>query len=91
MIRKYRKKPVEIEAVQFDDTIETWKLLTEWSDGAVCDYVEPNETPTGRAICYIETLEGKMKCDEGSYVIKGVNGEFYACTEDVFDKTYEEV
>lgn len=27
----------------------------------------------------------------GDYIIKGVNGEFYPCKPDIFEKTYEEV
>ena len=40
---------------------------------------------------YIKTLEGDMFAPIGSYIIKGVNGEFYPCREDIFEKTYEEV
>lgn len=40
---------------------------------------------------YIETLEGTMKASVGDYIIKGVNGEFYPCKPDIFEKTYEEV
>ena len=39
----------------------------------------------------IETLEGTMKASVGDYIIKGVNGEFYPCKPDIFEKTYEEV
>lgn len=42
-------------------------------------------------IMYIETLEGTMKASVGDYIIKGVNGEFYPCKPDIFEKTYEEV
>ena len=38
----------------------------------------------------IETLEGVMKANIGDYIIKGVNGEFYPCKPDIFEKTYEE-
>lgn len=38
----------------------------------------------------IKTLEGEMKAMPGDYIIKGVNGEFYPCTPDIFAKTYEE-
>lgn len=37
----------------------------------------------------IDTLEGQMKADIGDYIIKGVNGEFYPCKPDIFEKTYE--
>ncbi len=32
-----------------------------------------------------------MKADKGDWIIKGVNGEFYPCKPDIFEKTYEEV
>lgn len=37
----------------------------------------------------IETLEGAMIANIGDYIIKGVNGEFYPCKPDIFEKTYE--
>lgn len=40
---------------------------------------------------YIPTLEGNMKANIGDYIIKGINGEFYPCKPDIFDKTYEKV
>ena len=39
----------------------------------------------------IKTLEGKMVSRVGDYIIKGVNGEFYPCKPDIFEKTYEKV
>ena len=39
----------------------------------------------------IKTLEGDHICAEGDFIIKGVNGEFYPCKPDIFEKTYEEV
>lgn len=38
---------------------------------------------------WIETLEGAMKVSEYDWVIKGVNGEYYPCKPDIFEKTYE--
>ena len=32
-----------------------------------------------------------MKASVGDYIIKGVNGEFYPCKPDIFEKTYERV
>jgi hypothetical protein len=40
---------------------------------------------------HIETLEGILTASPGDWVIKGVNGEFYPCKPDVFEKTYEPV
>jgi hypothetical protein len=40
---------------------------------------------------YIHTLEGVMKANMGDFIIKGINGEFYPCKSDIFEKTYEKV
>ena len=37
----------------------------------------------------IPTLEGEMTASDGDYIIKGVQGEFYPCKPDIFEKTYE--
>ena len=37
----------------------------------------------------IKTLEGNMKAENNDWIIKGVNGEFYPCKPDIFEKTYE--
>ena len=37
----------------------------------------------------IPTLEGAMRAKIGDYIIKSVNGEFYPCKPDIFEKTYD--
>ena len=81
-VAKYRKKPVVIEAV-------------EWNGENVfeiCDFMKVNVSAiydgVNLTIC---TLEGKMGANKGDYIIKGVNGEFYPCKPDIFEKTYEKV
>ena len=37
----------------------------------------------------IPTLEGTMKANKDDMIIQGVNGEFYPCKQDIFEKTYE--
>lgn len=39
----------------------------------------------------IPTLEGDMCARPGDWIIKGVNGEYYPCKPDIFEKTYEAV
>jgi hypothetical protein len=51
------------------------------------DYIESWEKVT----IDINTLEGVMRADENDFIIKGINGEFYPCKPDIFEKTYEEV
>lgn len=88
MKKIYRKKPVEIEAIQFEDTPEVLSELSDFinNQDLRVDYKDP-ENP----VIKIETLEGVMKASVGDYIIKGVNGEFYPCKPDIFNKTYEEV
>lgn len=84
-MRKYRKKPVEIEALQ-------WKgnNLNEVLDFCNKCYAKPIPG-TDHSDLIISTLEGPMKASVGDYIIKGVKSEFYACKPDVFELTYEEV
>lgn len=85
---KYRKKPVVIETVQFkDDSSDTIIELQEFmrSDLRV-SYADPDNP-----VIKIETLEGVMDASVGDFIIKGVNGEFYPCKPDIFEKTYEAV
>lgn len=36
----------------------------------------------------ISTLEGEMKLNVGDWLIKGIEGEFYPCSDSVFQKSY---
>ena len=90
---KFRKKPVVIEAVQFQGfsgdngqvkLSERPNWLTSQFGHDVLFFGEPNTLT-------IRTLEGDMKANVGDYIIKGVNNEFYPCKPDIFEKTYEPV
>lgn len=83
---KYRKKPVVIEAIQFVDNADCIMEIHEFLGGDTLR-VNYEDNPYIK----IETLEGTMKASVGDYIIKGVNGEFYPCKPDIFEKTYEEV
>lgn len=88
MIKKYKKKPVIIEACVWDGTNK--EELISFSKGAVSFL--PVQRSDGVVIhCYIKTLEGTMEANVGDYIICGVNGEFYPCKPDIFQKTYEAV
>lgn len=93
-MRKFRKKPVVIEAEQFNgfnrDEIEAFM-----GEDANLDYQLESETAylagKGAPIfsLLIPTLEGEMKAMPNDWIIKGVNGEFYPCKPDIFAKTYD--
>lgn len=44
-----------------------------------------------RTFMKIKTSEGDMPVSKGDYIIKGMSGEFYPCSPDIFKATYEEV
>lgn len=85
---KYRKKPVIIEAIQFEDNSDRIIEIHEFMGG---DTTRVNYEDKDNPYLKIETLEGIMKASVGDYIIKGVNGEFYPCKPDIFEKTYERV
>lgn len=81
-MQKFVKKPVVIEAVQYNGIniteVESFvgaKLPTVWLS------VEDTQL-------VIPTLEGDMKVSKGDYVIKGIKGEFYPCKPDIFKQSY---
>lgn len=78
-----RKKPVEVEVMQYKG--DNKQELYDWSGGTVHLAYESSDT----YILVVNTLEGTMVVPKDSYVIKGVEGEFYACDYDIFHKTYE--
>ena len=88
---KYRKKPVVIEAVQFNGFKEENGQVNlserpEWLTsefGKKVIFFDKQNTLT------IKTLEGNMIANLGDWIIKGVKGEFYPCKPDIFEQTYE--
>lgn len=83
MIRKYRKKPVVVEAALV--TEDNLPEVAAWCGGQVKEVALP------KRCIDIQTLEGEMRADVGTYVIRGVQGEFYPCRADIFEATYEGV
>lgn len=86
-MKKFRKKPVIIEAIQ---------LINNHSD-SMHDIPLPDmkgwifgKDKFGFYTA-IPTLEGIMKARDNDWIIKGVNGEYYPCKPDIFEKTYEPI
>jgi hypothetical protein len=85
---KFRKKPVVIEAHQFDGTLESKiKMETEFGVTTVDATIYNDTVLTWR----IGTLEGPHEVTPGDWIIRGVKGEFYPCKPDIFEATYEAV
>lgn len=90
---KYRKKPVEIEAIQWNG-INLLEIKEFVGDSIVYNILDTAwQVGKGRphVLMKIKTLECDMEVSENDFIIKGVNGEFYPCKPDIFEKTYEYV
>lgn len=93
-IKRYRKKPVVIEAVQWDGTSGGASTVIDWivGNGGLARYrcVPGGCSGTEEDHCVaIETLEGTMTAGTGDWIIRGVQGEFYPCKNDIFQATYK--
>lgn len=97
--KRYRKKPVLIEAARWTGTPQSATEVINWalSHGGTVRYHESQDAyddgeqgcPYSPASLAIDTLEGTMSASAGDLIIKGVNGEFYPCKPEIFAKTYE--
>lgn len=83
-LTKYRKKPVVVDAVQWDGS-NVSEIAVFMGTDVKARYVIDD------GIVVIPTLEGDMTASKGDWIIRGVNGEYYPCKPDVFAKTYEPV
>lgn len=88
---RYRKKPVEVEAVQVCELIAVaqarWKELPEWFREAY----EAGGIVIGADSISIGTLKGTMEVRRDDWIIRGVRGELYPCKPEIFAATYEAV
>lgn len=101
---KFRKKPVEVEAVQFNPDARPWHDI-EFPEGVRrTHYREVSDLAGGTSGCsrgepwwdwsvcgVVETLEGRHLALPGDWIIRGVQGEFYPCKPEIFAQTYEAV
>jgi hypothetical protein len=93
---KFRKKPVVIEALQWTGHNAT-EIMLFVGKKLKCSSVpheierEHDNIPHDAYQIEIPTLEGIMTANKLDWIIKGVNGEFYPCNPDIFEKTYESV
>lgn len=85
---KYRKKPIIIEAEQWDGTDKSLLKIHQLK----------TTPPVAQAWCLrqgqqleLPTLEGTMLAGIGDWIICGVKGEIYPCKPDIFEATYEKI
>lgn len=86
---RYRKKPVEVDAVKVVDvlawlhgqaqSVETW-VGDAHANGLIM--------ASGNSL-FVYSLEGRMTGRAEDWLIRGVAGELYPCKPDIFAATYE--
>lgn len=94
MIKQYRKKPVVINALNWNgnNLVECIRFMGQ--DVNLSERIESDKFDDYREIVRseglkINTLEGTMIAQPGDYIIKGIQGEYYPCKPDIFEATYE--
>jgi len=85
-VKTYRKKPVEVEAMQLC-AVPQFLDAVEWvrENGGIAHYESHSHS------MLVHTLEGEMRASYLDFLIRGVKGEFYPCKPDIFNATYDEV
>lgn len=96
-MNKYIKKPVVIEAYKYRKGTNELNILAfiKCGDYNNLDCLPKSYLGAPKNSIFtpiqINTLEGVMTVSDGDYVIKGINGEYYPCKPDIFEKTYEKL
>ncbi len=84
---KWRKKPVVIEAVQFNG--DNGPDIVNWAHNGLPPEANSVIRLGYPGYLYVRTLEGTMEAYPNDWIIKGIKGEFYPCKPDIFNATYE--
>lgn len=93
-IPKYRKKPIVVEAMQV--SMSNFSKIIDWGNGRITNNIGDVigfSRPIGYVYCIltIKTSTGTHTAGEGDWIVKGINGEFYAMPNDTFKELYEPV
>ncbi len=90
-LAKYRKKPVVIDAITFDELTEHGKRV----GGEIVNGLPWSFEYRGHPImnensnCYlVQTSEGAIDMTQDDMLVVGSKGEIYPCKKDIFDATY---
>lgn len=79
---QYTKKPVTISAMQY--TGPNASIINTWTGGVFYKVPEQDKMR-------VATREGHLDAEIGDFIIRGIEGEFYPCGEQIFHKTYNPV
>ncbi|MFG2970804.1 hypothetical protein ACGFZS_46800 [Streptomyces sp. NPDC048288] len=85
---RYRKKPIEVDAIQFTNgnSVQVAQFIT---NGGGTFRTDTHPTDGTHDVFHIHTLEGEMRASDGDWIVKGIQGEFHPVKPDIFEATYE--
>ena len=96
--QRYRKKPVEVEAVQFEGGPLNATQVIGWimANGGVARWHEasPAHDYLGEDALEhlsLNTLHGTFRAMVGDWIVRGPSGDFWPVKPDIFAETYEAV
>ena len=84
---KYRSKPIEVEAIEWEGTDKSWKALHAFTG----EKVRIELFPLGANYLRVYTLNGEVQASPGDFIVKGVLGDFYPCKPEAFHARWEEI
>lgn len=87
--QKYRKRPVTIEAIQW--TGENYEEIREWAWTGPDTEVATLDTEVSQLMVWNNQELQWINCPLTHWVIKGIAAEYYPCSDEVFQRTYESV
>lgn len=92
---KYIKKPIEVEAFQFDGDLKdsdgiyyvpNWAKQAYENGTLYFGHTKYNKPPYG---LFIKAHDKIMHVLVGDYIIKNTHGEIYSCKPQIFTEVYE--
>ena len=89
-MKKFKKKPIVIEAIQFDGSGDMPDVELHMIDSDaewICKQCGKTASKHGN----VKTLEGFHIACPGDWIIRGIKGEHYPCKPDIFSATYDPI
>lgn len=88
MVNRYKKKFIEIKAVQFNgkNYSECYSFMNENNKYLYLVISQPRSK-----YILIKNSDSNMIAQKGDYIIKGNDGKYYPCKPHIFETTYEKI